>query len=72
MATIKVIAAENGPYRIAGNATFTDAEGNEQQTSGTRVALCRCGHSGNKPFCDGAHKKVGFTAAPIELDVNVE
>lgn len=69
MANVKITATENGPYLIDGSATFTDAEGNKQTTSGSMVALCRCGHSGNKPFCDGMHKQAGFTAAPIELTV---
>jgi len=69
MASIKITAAENGPFLIGGHASFTDADGNKQKTPGSMVALCRCGHSGNKPFCDGSHKKEGFTAAPIELTV---
>lgn len=69
MANTKVTATENGPYLLQGSASFTDAEGNAQTTPGTMVALCRCGHSANKPFCDGSHKKEGFTAAPIELTV---
>lgn len=69
MAT-EVKARENGPYLIAGTATYTDADGNEQTTSGTMVALCRCGASANKPFCDGTHRKIDFKGAAIELHLN--
>jgi CDGSH-type Zn-finger protein len=44
---VKIIARENGPYLV-------EVDGQ------VKAALCRCGHSSNKPFCDGAHKKVGF------------
>jgi len=63
----KVTVLENGPCLIEGAVTYTDADGNEQKSPGNAVALCRCGQSANKPFCDGAHKKVGFQAAGIEL-----
>ncbi len=58
---------ENGPYLIQGQATYTDAAGNEQTTEGTTVALCRCGASANKPFCDGAHRKINFEAPQVVL-----
>jgi len=64
---LEIKARENGPYLIAGQATYVDAEGQEQTTSGTTVALCRCGHSENKPFCDGSHRKVEFRAPEIVL-----
>lgn len=51
-----------GPYLVTGNFTITDANGSRLQ-SGEKVALCRCGASTNKPFCDGAHSKIGFEAA---------
>jgi CDGSH-type Zn-finger protein len=40
-----------------------DAEGNEFRAERATVALCRCGGSTNKPFCDGTHSKAGFRAA---------
>jgi CDGSH-type Zn-finger protein len=58
---------EDGPYLIDGGATYTDAEGNEQETKGKMVALCRCGGSVNKPFCDGTHRKIDFKAPAVEL-----
>ena len=53
---------ENGPYVIEGRVVIKDADGNVIPPSGDKphIALCRCGHSESKPFCDGSHKKVGF------------
>lgn len=51
----------NGPVWVRGNVEMTDAEGHVFAT-GPRFALCRCGASGNKPFCDGAHRFSGFRA----------
>ncbi len=59
MATIKV--NRNGPYLIQGDVQMTDAEGNVIDVSERpAIALCRCGASANKPFCDGTHKTCGF------------
>ena len=54
-------AAPNGPLIASGNLRITAASGREAW-SGTSAALCRCGASANKPFCDGSHKRVGFEA----------
>lgn len=56
-----VRAARNGPLFQRGRIRVTDNEGNVIRED-TRVALCRCGESGNKPFCDGSHRRIGFTA----------
>lgn len=56
-ASIKV--NDNGPYVLRGSFIIVDADGNPIEREGT-VALCRCGQSSNKPFCDGTHNKVGF------------
>ena len=50
----------NGPTLVSGRLTIEGADGSKIE--GTSGALCRCGHSGNKPFCDGTHRKVGFEA----------
>lgn len=57
----EVRALPNGPYVVRGDIVVVDQEG-EVLLEATRVALCRCGGSSNKPFCDGTHKKNGFTA----------
>ena len=59
----KITALDNGPYLVKGPVLLLDAEGNEFLTERATVALCRCGGSTNKPFCDGTHSKVGFRAA---------
>jgi len=58
----EVVCINNGPYRILGeNIIIKDATGNTFGLAGrTVISLCRCGHSQNKPFCDGSHARVGF------------
>jgi CDGSH iron-sulfur domain-containing protein 3 len=53
----------NGPYVIKGPIRIVDADGTEFPVKGDTVALCRCGGSTTKPFCDGTHSKIGFQAA---------
>jgi CDGSH-type Zn-finger protein len=56
---LELRASENGPLLVSGGVRIKDAEGNVL-FEGERAALCRCGGSGNKPFCDGTHEKIGF------------
>jgi CDGSH iron-sulfur domain-containing protein 3 len=51
---------ESGPYLVRGKVTLTDADGNFYSVEGETMALCRCGGSQTKPFCDGTHKTNGF------------
>lgn len=56
---ISVQVNKGGPYLIKGNVKIIDKDGTETVKEGT-VALCRCGDSQNKPFCDGSHKNKEF------------
>ena len=61
---VQITPRPNGPYLVQGPIRILDAEGNEYDTSGRQViALCRCGGSTTKPFCDGTHSRIGFQAA---------
>jgi CDGSH-type Zn-finger protein len=51
----------NGSIRVTGEVDFLDADGNVVETK-TDFSLCRCGHSKEKPFCDGSHKAANFIA----------
>ena len=72
MSTVKITVRPNGPYRVEapeGSIEMVDAAGNAYDLS-TKVkegklafSLCRCGASVTKPFCDGAHSRIGFQAA---------
>jgi len=55
---LRILAKQNGPYIVEIDGKVV-------------AALCRCGHSNNKPFCDGSHAKVGFTA-PEKVAVEKE
>ena len=57
----KVTVNLDGSIKVEGDITLVDHEGNEiPKKEGLPFFLCRCGHSENKPFCDGSHKRVGF------------
>jgi CDGSH-type Zn-finger protein/uncharacterized membrane protein YozB (DUF420 family) len=56
-AAIEVV--RNGPYRVSGTCRVVNARGDEVPVRG-RFALCRCGSSATKPFCDGTHRRIGF------------
>ena len=61
--TIKV--RDNGPFLVEGPITIVDASGNRFNIPADKpaIALCRCGQSKNKPFCDGSHKTCTFMAS---------
>ena len=61
--TTKITTLDNGPFLINGSVLLTDAEGNQFHSERETIALCRCGGSTTKPFCDGSHSKLGFQAA---------
>jgi CDGSH-type Zn-finger protein len=62
MITIRL--RKNGPYVIDGeDVRVIDWNGAEYPISRLPIALCRCGASTRKPFCDGTHSKIGFEAA---------
>lgn len=66
--TIKV--RDNGPLVVDGEFTLVDANGNE--IPATKRALCRCGGSTMKPFCDGTHSKIGFQGAMAAVEKSEE
>ncbi|HEY7695333.1 MAG TPA: CDGSH iron-sulfur domain-containing protein [Nitrososphaeraceae archaeon] len=57
MARVEIKCTENGPNLIVKDGSVV-------------VALCRCGSSNNKPYCDGTHSKIGFKAGAKELKVS--
>jgi len=62
-ADVTITPLENGPYLVKGRVTVLDADGSAYEIDRSTVALCRCGGSTTKPFCDGTHSKIGFDAA---------
>jgi CDGSH-type Zn-finger protein len=62
MSETRIKIRDNGPLLVEGPFKLVDVEGKELPLDPTKTAfaLCRCGHSNNKPFCDGAHKTSGF------------
>ena len=65
MADVEIKVRENGPYKVTGPIRLIDADGSEYSLGdrGESIALCRCGGSTTKPFCDGTHSRKGFEAA---------
>ena len=71
MATIKV--RQNGSYLVEGDeVTLLDWNGNAYEIPKRPFALCRCGASMNKPFCDRSHTRIGFQAAETAVPGSVD
>jgi CDGSH-type Zn-finger protein len=61
MSPAKITPTNNGSIHVEGEFTLCDPDGNQFDLSGRKDTwLCRCGHSNDKPFCDGSHKKMEF------------
>lgn len=59
--SVKITLRPNGPYLVEGDFVLVDENGQEFQP--VKKALCRCGASVNKPYCDGTHSRIGFQGA---------
>jgi CDGSH-type Zn-finger protein len=59
----KLIPTENGPYLLSGVTEIVRMSDGKVYRASGKVALCRCGGSKNKPFCDASHKRNGFSGA---------
>ena len=64
MSEVRIRCRANGPLVVEGPVTIVDHEGNAFTISSDKpaIALCRCGQSAQKPFCDGTHRTCGFVA----------
>jgi CDGSH-type Zn-finger protein len=70
MAATKITIINNGSIRIEGDFEIVDPQGAAFGLAGrTIVSLCRCGHSLNKPFCDGSHKTSGFADTVVAREL---
>lgn len=56
---VKISALPNGPLMVEGNITVVKKDGSTENKE-QKSFLCRCGHSQNKPYCDGSHKRCDF------------
>ena len=71
MADVTIDIIKNGPLIVKGEVEMKDADGKTYPAE-MRMALCRCGASTEKPFCDGTHSKIGFQAAEKEVSESHE
>lgn len=60
MAQVELIVRRNGSTLVVGDVVLKDQDGKVIVPPKTPFALCRCGASKNKPFCDGSHKAINF------------
>jgi len=64
-AQVTITPMKNGPSLVQGPVRLLGADGAEIEHKDS-FALCRCGRSSNKPFCDGTHRTIGFEAAGVD------
>ena len=69
---VTITPSDNGPYLVRGPVVIVDADGVQFEVNRPVVALCRCGHSNNKPFCDGTHSKIGFRSSVRASDESLD
>jgi CDGSH-type Zn-finger protein len=63
--TVRIKVRAGGPFAVEGPIRLVDAEGNPIDIGERKVVLlCRCGASRSRPFCDGAHYRIGFESPP--------
>ncbi|MGH9871399.1 MAG: CDGSH iron-sulfur domain-containing protein [Pyrinomonadaceae bacterium] len=72
MAEVTIRPTKNGPLIVEGPVDLFDNDGNKITVEKPRLALCRCGASSNKPFCDGTHSVIGFQATEAVNPLSVE
>jgi len=66
----KILTRNNGPLVVEGEFTLVDASDTAFGLGGrTKISLCRCGQSANKPFCDGTHGRAGFSESSAARDL---
>ena len=65
---MKFTLMQNGPILVQLNEEFVLRSDGKEEANPGPIALCRCGHSGNKPFCDGSHQSADFKAPRGELE----
>jgi CDGSH-type Zn-finger protein len=67
MTEIRIRCRENGPFLVEGPFTLVDPAGNTYKLNSEKpaIALCRCGQSKNRPFCDGTHRTAGFESNEV-------
>ncbi|MDP6442510.1 MAG: CDGSH iron-sulfur domain-containing protein [Pirellulaceae bacterium] len=63
MADVTIRIRDDGPLLVDGDVKLLDGEGNEFVSDKPTIAICRCGASKIRPYCDGAHKECGFESA---------
>jgi CDGSH-type Zn-finger protein len=68
----RITPYENGPLIVRGSFALTDQDGNEIDPGRRTIALCRCGLSRHKPFCDAMHKLTGFSAPTCGRQIDDE
>lgn len=64
----EIVACANGPLLVRGQFELISSTGEAIPQRRKTIALCRCGASAIKPFCDGSHKVVGFRTGPDGTD----
>jgi CDGSH-type Zn-finger protein len=70
MSAVRIVVRNNGALRIEGDFELVDQDGKPFGLAGrTQIALCRCGQSGRKPFCDSTHKTCGFQSVLVAIDL---